>query len=112
MLKLRTRLRCWLLATWQPPPGVWARVAVAADGMIVVLLAAGCVRGGVTVPPESPVWFNPSVFEALEFMAARMLDLAAGRSGAGDLRIAAAMEAAGEAFSDGVERAARKGLLP
>jgi hypothetical protein len=31
------------------------------------------------------------------------------RSGAGDLRIAAAMEVAGEEFADGVERATRKG---
>jgi hypothetical protein len=109
MLKLRTFLRAWLLGTWEPPAGVRASVAIARDGMIVVLLAAEAagVRGGVTVPPESPVWFNPSVFEALDFMASRMLDAAAGRSGTGDLRIATAMEAAGEAFADGIERATR-----
>jgi hypothetical protein len=109
MSKLRTRLRAWLLGTWEPPPGVRARVAVAGDGMILVALEAGGVLGGMTVPPESPVWFNSSVFKALDFMAARMLDAASARSGAGDLRIAAAMEVAGEEFADGVERATRKG---
>jgi hypothetical protein len=109
MSRLRTRLRAWLLGTWQPPVGVWARVAVAADGRILVALEAVGVRGGVIVPPESPVWWNPSVFAALDFMANRMLHVAAGRSGAGDLRVAAAMETAGEAFADGVERAAREG---
>jgi hypothetical protein len=107
MLKLRTHLRAWLLGTWEPPPGVQASVAVARDGMIVVLLEAMGIRGGLTVPPESPVWFDPGVFEALDFMAERMLDLAAGRSGAGDLRVAAALEAAAEAFAHGIERAAR-----
>jgi hypothetical protein len=107
MRKLRTRLRAWLLGTWQPPPGVRARVAYRIrDGTILVALEAGGVLGGVTIPLESPVWFNPSVFAALDFMADRMLDVAASRSGAGDLRIAAVMEAAGEAFADGIERAA------
>jgi hypothetical protein len=109
MLRLRTRLRAWMLSTWQPPAGVRASVAVARDGMILVALEAMGVRGLVTVPPESPVWFNPSVFEALDFMAERMLDLAAGRSGSGDLCIAAVLETAGEAFADGIERAAREG---
>jgi hypothetical protein len=112
MRKLRIRLRAWLLSTWQPPPGVRARVAYRIrDGMILVALEAGGVLGGVTIPPKSPVWFNPSVFHALEFMANRMLDVAAARSGAGDLRIAAAMEAAGEAFADGVERASRTPIV-
>jgi hypothetical protein len=110
MSKLRTRLRAWLLGTWQPPPGVRARVAYRIrDGMILVALEAGGVLGGVTVPPWSPVWFNPSVFAALDYMADRMLDVAAARSGAGDLRIAAAMELAGEAFADGIKRATGKG---
>jgi hypothetical protein len=107
MLKLRTRLRAWLLTTWEPPPGVWARVAVAADGMILVALEAVGVRGGLTVPPDVPVWFDPGVFAALDFIAARMLDAASGRAWAGDLRVAAAMETAGETFAAGVERAAR-----
>jgi hypothetical protein len=108
MRKLRTRLRAWLLRTWEPPAGVRARVAYRIrDGMILVALEAGGVLGGVMIPPKSPVWFNPSVFHALDYMAARMLDVAAARSGAGDLRIAAVMEVAGEAFADGIERAAR-----
>jgi hypothetical protein len=111
MLKLRTRLHTWLLHTWEPPPGVRARVAVAADGWILVAIEAISVRGGVIIPPESPVWWNPSVFQALDFMANRMLDVAAGRSYVGDLRVAAAMEAAGEAFADGVERAARTPIV-
>jgi hypothetical protein len=102
MLRLRTRLRTWLLSTWQPPAGVRAYVAVARDGMIVVLLEAMGVRGGVTV------WFDPSVFDALDFMAELMLDVAAARSGTGDLRVAAALETAGEAFADGIERAFAK----
>jgi hypothetical protein len=111
MLKLRLRLRAWLLGTWEPPAGVWARVAVAADGWILVAIEAIGVRGGVIIPPDVPVWFDPGVFDALDFIAARMLDAAAGRSGAGDLRVAAAMETAGEAFADGVERAARRPIV-
>jgi hypothetical protein len=107
MTKLRTRLRAWLLTTWEPPAGVWARVAVAADGRILVALAAVGMCGRVTVPPDVPVWFDPGVFHALDFIAARMLDAASARSGVGDLRVAAALEAAGEAFADAVERAAR-----
>jgi hypothetical protein len=108
MTKLRTFLRAWLLRTWEPPAGVRAYVAVARDGMIVVLLEAMGVRGLVTVPPESPVWFDPGVFMDLDFIANRMLDLAVGRSYVRDLRVAAALETAGEAFAHGVEQAARE----
>lgn len=107
MLRLRTRLRAWLLTTWQPPAGVRARVAAAPDGTIVVWLEAVGVRGGLIVSPRSPVWWNPSVFDALDFIADRMLDAAAARSYVGDLRVAAELETAGEAFAEGVERAAR-----
>jgi hypothetical protein len=109
MRKLRTRLRAWLLSTWEPPLGVRARVALAADGRILVALAAVGVRGGLTVPSDVPVWFDPGVFDALDFISDRMLDAASARSGAGDLRVAATLEMAGEAFAAGVERAAREG---